>query len=172
MKKLILFFFISIVSYSQTDINKLKLENSNLKAELKIYKDENDYLKKVFKINHPIKELVEGNNSYKITSVVKEKDFLKFSVLIESIDEDKRLTIGDFQLVDLEGNYYKIDLSNTGDIYPKLVKEVPYKLELSFKVGDVKPLFIKLLQFKISSQPERNLFENQTHSVFFKDLKI
>ena len=91
---------------------------------------------------------------------------------MEAKDENKKMTIGDISIVDIEGKEYEIDLYKSSRPYPELAFNTPIKLTFSFKNIDNQPLFIKLFRFKITSQPKRNLFENTKSNLEFKDLKV
>ena len=91
---------------------------------------------------------------------------------MEAKDENKKMTIGDISIVDIEGVEYEIDLYKSSRPYPELAFNTPIKLTFSFKNIENEPLFIKLFRFKITSQPIRNLFEDTKSNLEFKDLKV
>lgn len=176
IKKLITLsvFSIAISGFSQTNLEALKKENEALKSTNKVLNSENEYLKKVLDINKPILETETENSSFKITKVTGNKagKNIEISFLIESKDENKKMTIEDVSIVDVEGNEYKIDLYKSSKPFPQLAKNVPLKLTFSFKDIQGEPLFIKMFKFKTTSQPERNTFEKAKSILEFKDLKV
>ena len=112
MKKTLLLSAISVVSlmYSQTNCDAIKKENEALQSTNKTLTSENEYLKKVLEINRAILETETENSSFKITKVVgnKAEKNITISFLIETKDENKKMTIEDIFIVDIEGN--KIEL--------------------------------------------------------------
>ena len=91
---------------------------------------------------------------------------------MEAKDENKKMTIGDISIIDIEGVEYEIDFYKSSRPYPELDLNTPIKLTFSFTNIENTPLFIKLFRFKITSQPKRNLFENTKSNIEFKDLKV
>ncbi|MGV0856995.1 transposase [Empedobacter brevis] len=176
MKKILLLSALSIVSlgYSQTNCDTLKKENENLQSANKTLISENDYLKKVLDINHPSVEVEKENSVFKITKITGNKAEKQITVtfLIEAKDENKKMTIEDIVIVDIEGNEYKIDLYKSSRTYPELALDVPLKLTFSFKEIEGEPLYIKIFRFRTTSQPERNLFEKKRADLEFRDLKV
>ena len=135
---------------------------------------ENDYLKKIVEINKPILETEKNNSSFKITKVTgnKAEKTIAITFLVEAKDENKKMTIGDISIVDIEGIEYEIDLYKSSRPYPELALNTPIKLTFSFKNIENEPLYIKLFRFGITSQPIRNLFEDTKSNLEFKDLKV
>lgn len=176
MRKILLLSAISVASltYSQANCESLKKENENLQSTNEILVSENEYLKKVLEINKPILETEKENSSFKITKAVgnKTEKSIAVSFLVEAKDENKKMTIEDISIVDIEGNEYKIDLYKSSKPYPGLALNVPVKLTFSFKDIQGEPLFIKLFRFKTTSQPERNSFEKTRSNLEFRDLKV
>ncbi|MBQ0148208.1 MAG: transposase [Flavobacteriaceae bacterium] len=174
MKPLLLIFCLTNFAFAQTELETLELENSNLKAELKQFKTENVFLRNVFDLNQPEYEITQENISYKITSIKgnKEQSKIKISLLIESIDENKRLAMTDFECIDLEGIIYKINLNNSDDVYPKLTKNVPIKFNFTIDTLGNQPIFMKLLKIRNSIQPESNLFLEKRGNIYFRDLRV
>ncbi|PQA97025.1 transposase [Chryseobacterium shigense] len=176
MKKLITLslLLIGISGFSQTNCEALKKENEALQSTNKVLTSENDYLKKVLEINKPILETETENSSYRITKVTGNKAGKNIEIifLIESKDENKKMTIEDISIVDIEGNEHKIDLYKSSKPFPELAKNVPLKLNFSFKDIQGEPLFIKIFKFITTSQPERNTFEKTKSNLEFKDLKV
>lgn len=176
MKKILLLFLISIYSfsYSQANCETLKKENETLQSTVKTLNSENEYLKKVLDINKPILETEKENSSIKITKVIgnKKEKSIAVTFLIEAKDENKKMTIEDISIVDIEGNEYKIDLYKSSKPYPDLALNVPVKSTFSFKDIQGEPLFIKIFRFKTISQPERNTFEKARSNLEFRDIKV
>ena len=166
--------FITALAFSQTNCETLKKENEVLKSTNKILTSENEYLKKVLEINKPILETEKDNSSFKITKVTgnKAEKTISITFLVEAKDENKKMTIEDISIVDIEGKEYEIDFYKSSRPYPELVLNTPVKLTFSFKNIENEPLFIKLFRFKETSQPIRNLFENTKSNIEFKDLKV
>ena len=166
--------FITALAFSQTNCETLKKENEVLKSTNKILTSENEYLKKVLEINKPILETEKDNSSFKITKVTgnKAEKTISITFLVEAKDENKKMTIEDISIVDIEGKEYEIDFYKSSRPYPELDLNTPIKLTFSFKDIENQPLFIKLFRFKITSQPKRNLFENTKSNIEFKDLKV
>ena len=166
--------FITALAFSQTNCETLKKENEVLKSTNKILTSENEYLKKVLEINKPILETEKDNSSFKITKVTgnKAEKTISITFLVEAKDENKKMTIEDISIVDIEGKEYEIDFYKSSRPYPELDLNTPVKLIFSFKNIENQPLFIKLFRFKITSQPKRNLFENTKSNLEFKDLKV
>ena len=161
-------------AYSQTNCETLKKENETLQSTNKVLLSENEYLKKVLDINKPILETETENSTFKITKVVGNKTAksIEITFLIESKDENKKMTIEDISVVDIEGNEYKIDFNTSSKLFPKLAKDVPVKLTFSFKDVQGEPMFVKMFRFKTTSQPDRNTFEKMRSNLEFKDLKV
>ena len=166
--------FITALAFSQTNCETLKKENEVLKSTNKILTSENEYLKKVLEINKPILETEKDNSSFKITKVTgnKAEKTISITFLVEAKDENKKMTIEDISIVDIEGKEYEIDFYKSSRPYPELVLNTPVKLTFSFKNIENEPLFIKLFRFKETSQPIRNLFEDTKSNLEFKDLKV
>ena len=176
MKKLLTLSALSITTlgFSQTNCEALKKENEALKSTNKVLTSENDYLKKIVEINKAILETEKDNSSFKITKVTgnKAEKTIAITFLVEAKDENKKMTIGDISIVDIEGVEYEIDLYKSSRPYPELALNTPVKLTFSFKNIENEPLFIKLFRFKETSQPKKNLFENTKSNLEFKDLKV
>ncbi|MBS1548296.1 transposase [Amniculibacterium sp. G2-70] len=176
MRKILLLSAISMVSsiYGQTNCDALKKENEVLQSANKTLTSENEYLKKGLEINKPIIDTEQENSSFKITKVEgnKAEKNITISFLIETKDENKKMTIEDIFIVDIEGNEYKIDLYKSSRPYPELAMGVPMKLNFSFKDIQGEPLFIKLFRFKATAQSGKNSFEIKRSNLEFKDLKV
>ena len=173
------FLFLSAIvfatlAYSQTNCEALKKENEAMQATNKVLTSENEYLKKVFDINKPILEAEKDNTTFKITKVNGNKagKNIEITFLIESKDENKKMTIEDIAVVDVEGNEYKLDFSKSSKIFPQLAKSVPVKLIFSFKDVQGEPIFIKMFKFKTTAEPDRNSREKVRSNLEFKDLKV
>ena len=166
--------FITALAFSQTNCETLKKENEVLKSTNKILTSENEYLKKVLEINKPILETEKDNSSFKITKVTgnKAEKTISITFLVEAKDENKKMTIQDISIVDIEGKEYEIDFYKSSRPYPELELNTPMKLTFSFKNIENEPLFIKLFRFRVTSQPKRNLFENTKSNIEFKDVKV
>ena len=164
----------STFGYSQTNCDVLKKDNEALQSTNKVLVSENEYLKKVLDINKPILETETENSAFKITKVEGNKTAksIELTFLIESKDENKKMTIEDIFVVDIDGNEYKIDFNTSSKFFPKLAKDVPVKLIFSFKDIQGEPMFIKMFRFKATSQPDRNTFEKTRSNLEFKDLKV
>ena len=156
--------------YSQTNCDVLKKENESLQSTNKVLVSENDYLKKVLDINKPILETETENSTYKITKVTgnKAEKTISITFLVEAKDENKKMTIEDISIVDIEGKEYEIDFYKSSRPYPELDLNTPIKLTFSFKDIENQPLFIKLFRLKIISQPIRNLFEDTKSNLELK----
>lgn len=176
MKKLLFLSAIAFASfgYCQTNCEALKNENETLRSTIKALSSENEYLKKVLDINKPILEMEKENSSFKITKIVgnKAERTIAITFLVEAKDENKKMSIDNVSIVDIEGNEYKIDLYKSSRPYPELALNVPIKLTFSFKDIQGEPLFIKLFRLRTISQPERNLFESIRANIEFRDLKV
>ena len=162
------------LGYSQSNCDALKKENEALKSTNKVLLSENEYLKKVIDINKPILETETENSTFKITKVVGNKTAksIEITFLVEAKDENKKMTIEDISVVDIEGNEYKIDFFKSSKTFPQLAKNVPVKLTFSFKDIQGEPMFIKMFRFKTTSQPDINTFEKTRSNLEFKDLKV
>ena len=171
MKKLLILSALSITTlgFSQTNCEDLKKENEALQSTNKILTLENDYLKKIVETNKAILEIEKDNSSFKITKVIgnKAEKTIAITFLVEAKDENKKMTIGDISIVDIEGKEYEIDLYKSSRPYPELALNTPIKLTFSFKNIENEPLFLKLFRFKETSQPIRNLFEDTKSNLEF-----
>ncbi len=165
---------VASLAYGQTNYEALKKENESLQATNKVLTSENEYQKKVLEINNPILETEKENASFKITKVFGNRvgKNIEITFLIEAKDENKKMTIEDISIVDIEGNEHKIDFYKSSKPYPELASNVPVKLTFSFKEIQGEPMFIKIFRFKTTSQPERNLFEKTKSNIEFRDLKV
>jgi len=165
---------IAALGFSQANCEALKKENEALQSTNKVLTSENEYLKKVLDINKPILETETENSSFKITKVTGNKvgKNIEIAFLIEAKDENKKMAIEDVSIVDIEGNEHKIDLYKSSKPFPELTKNVPLKLNFSFKDIQGEPMFIKMFKFRTTSQPERNTFEKTKSNLEFKDLKV
>ncbi len=176
MRKTIILSLILIYSlaYSQSNCEPLKKENETLQSTIKTLSSENEYLKKVLDINKPILDTEKENSSFKITKVVgnKTEKSITVSFLVEAKDENKKLTITDISIVDIEGNEYKIDLYKSSKPYPELALNTPVKLNFSFKDIQNEPLFIKLFRFKTNSNSEKSPLGGSKSNLEFKDIKV
>jgi hypothetical protein len=172
-----LFLFAAVMTaygYGQTNCDALKKDNETLQSANKVLTSENEYLKKALDLNKPVLESEQENSTYTITAVKGNKagKNIEITFLIESKDENKKMTIEDISVVDVEGNEYKIDLYKSSKTYPQLSKNVPVKLTFSFKDVPGEPMFIKMFRFKTISQLERNTFEKSRANLEFRDLKV
>ena len=160
--------------YSQTNCDVLKKDNEALQSTNKVLVSENEYLKKVLDINKPILETETENSAFKITKVTGNKagKNIEITFLVEAKDENKKMTIQDISIIDIEGNEYGIDFFKSSKTFPQLAKNVPQKLTLSFKDIQGEPMFIKMFRFKTTSQPDRNTFEKTRSNLEFRDLKV
>lgn len=176
MKKILLLSAIAVASlgYGQTNCEAFKKENETLQSTTKTLSSENEYLKKVLDISKPILDTEKENSSFRITTVVgnKAENSIVITFLVEAKDENKKMSIGDASIIDIEGNEYQIDYFKSSRPYPELALNVPIKLTFSFKDIQDEPLFIKLFRFKTNSQPERNLFESTRSNIEFRDIKV
>lgn len=176
MRKLLFLSAIAFASfgYSQTNCEALKNENETLQSTLEMLSSENGYLRKALDINKPILETEKENSSFKITKIVgnKPERTIAITFLVEAKDENKKMSIDNVSIVDIEGNEYQVDLYKSSRPYPELAMNVPIKLTFSFKDIQGEPLFITLFRLRTISQPERNLFENTRANIEFRDLKV
>ena len=176
MRKILFLSAISVASlgYSQTNCESLKKENETLQSTIKTLSSENEYLKKVLDINKPILETEKENSSFKITKVVgnKAEKSIVVTFLIEAKDENKKMTITDISIVDIEGNEYKIDLYKSSKPFPELALNTPVKLNFSFKDIQNEPLYIKLFRFKTNSTSEKSPLGGIKSNLEFKDIKV
>ncbi|PQA92087.1 transposase [Chryseobacterium piscicola] len=145
-----------------------------MKTENKILSSENDYLKKVLSVNTPLLQSEKENTLYQITKVTGNKagKSIEITFLITAKDENKKLTIEDISIIDMEGNEYKADLYKSSRPFPELSLNTSHKLTFSFKDIKSQTLFIKIFRFKTTAQPERNTFEKTKSNLEFKDFKI
>ena len=155
-------------------MRKSKKENEVLQSTNEVLTSENEYLKKIVEINKAILETEKDNSSFKITKVTgnRAEKTIAITFLVEAKDENKKMTIEDISIADIEGKEYEIDFYKSSRPYPELDLNTPIKLTFSFKNIENQPLFIKLFRFKITSQPIRNLFEDTKSNLEFKDLKV
>ena len=155
-------------------MRKSKKENEVLQSTNKVLTSENEYLKKIVEINKAILETEKDNSSFKITKVTgnRAEKTIAITFLVEAKDENKKMTIEDISIADIEGKEYEIDFYKSSRPYPELAFNTPIKLTFSFKNIENEPLFIKLFRFKETSQPIRNLFEDTKSNLEFKDLKV
>lgn len=176
MKKILFLSGISFatLAYSQTNCEYLKKENETFQSTIKTLSSENEYLKKVLDINKSILATEKENSSFKVTKVVGNKadKSITISFLVEAKDENKKMTITDISIIDIEGNEYKLDYFKSSSPHPELALNTPVKLNFSFKDIQDEPLFIKLFRFKTNSQPERNLFESTRSNIELRDIKV
>ena len=161
--------FITALAFSQTNCENLKKENEVLQSTNKILTSENEYLKKIVEINNPISETEKDNSIFKVTKVIgnKAEKTIAIIFLVEAKDENKKMTIEDISIADIEGKEYEIDFYKSSRPYPELDLITPIKLTFLFKNIENQPLFIKLFRFKITSQPIRNLFEDTKSNLEF-----
>ena len=155
-------------------MRKSKKENEVLQSTNKVLTSENEYLKKIVEINKAILETEKDNSSFKITKVTgnRTEKTIAITFLVEAKDENKKMTIGDISIVDIEGVKYEIDFYKSSSPIPELALNTPIKLTFSFKNIENEPLFIKLFRFGITSQSKKNLFEETKSNLEFKDLKV
>ena len=182
MKKILLSssLILSSFVYSQTDndlkieIEKIKNDITVLKTEVQSIKSQNIYLKKSLDINTPILEQKNNNNEYRITKVVGDKNEKTISInfLIESKDENKKSTLRDFSIIDLNGNQYKIDFNKSSITYPKLSVNVPINIKITFGNVNEEIKIIKLFKFRTKNEPEVNPLKFNTSSQEFRDLNV
>lgn len=163
MKKLLLLavcsFCIVLGSYAQENksIEKLKMGVDSLKNEVRLLKsdvgiikgtiksvqDENTYLRNVLKIGEPVKEFSNGDITIKLLKVEGNRGdkSVTFRFLLYNNGEEHLLYIDMNDIVDAEGNGYKVDshLFGTETIYSfvKLYKNVPLKCSVTYK--DIPP---------------------------------
>ena len=164
----------SIFGYSQTNCDVLKKENEALQSTNKILVSENEYLKKVFDINKPIIETEKENSTFKITKVTGNKagKNIEITFFVEAKDENKKMTIQDISIIDIEGNEYKVNYFKSSEPYPDLVLNVPMKLTFSFKDVQDEPLFIKLFRFKTNSKSDKTPIEGIRSNIELRDIKV
>ena len=176
MRKLLFFLAISFASllYSQTNCESLKKENETLSSENKTLSSENEYLKKVLDINKPILETEKENSSFRITKVVgnKAEKSIAITFLVEAKDENKKMSIDDVSIVDIEGNEYNLDYFKSSSPHPALALNTPVKLNFSFKDMQGEALFIKLFRFKTNSNSEKSPLGGIRSNIEFRDLKV
>ncbi len=91
---------------------------------------ENEYLKKILEINKPVLETKQDNSLFEITKVIgnKTEKTIVITFLMEAKDENKKMTIGDISIVDIEGVEYEIDFYKSSKPYPELALNTPIKL--------------------------------------------
>ena len=162
------------LAYCQTNYESLKKENETFQSTIKTMSSENEYLKKVLDINKPILETEKENSSFRITKAVGNKadKSIAITFLVEARDENKKMTIDDISIVDIEGNEYKMNYFKSSEPYPDLALNVPIKLTFSFKDIQDEPLFIKLFRFKTNSKSEKNRIEGIKSNVELRDIKV
>lgn len=181
MKRLLLLFYFVIANFvfAQTneelkkEIDDIKISIRNLKQDIDAVRTENVYLKTTLNINEAILEQEQNNSLYKITKVVgnKAEKTVLISFLVESKDVNKELYISDLSIIDLEGNEYKVDLFKSSSPFPKLVLNVPMKLNFSFKNIENESQFLKLFRFQTKSKKQGER-EELINNFEFKDLKV
>ena len=156
-------------------MRKSKKENEVLQSTNKVLTSENEYLKKIVEINKAILETEKDNSSFKITKVTgnRAEKTIAITFLVEAKDENKKMTIEDISIADIEGKEYEIDFYKSSSPYPKLALDVPLKLTFSFKNIQNEPLFIKLFRFKANSKSKKktDIFGINSN-IEFKDLEV
>ena len=182
MKKLLLLTILSIsnFTYSQTneelksEMNKIKSDISTMKSDIQSVKAQNIYLKKSLAINTPILENTVDDSSFKITKVIGNKNEKTVSItfLVETKNENKKMTFGKVYVVDIEGNRYDVDYMKSSNTYPELTLDIPIKLTFTFNDFEKEHLVLKLFKFSTESSLENNLFKKSRSIVEFKDLNI
>ncbi len=165
---------IASLGYSQTNCESIKKENETLQSTIKTLSSENEYLKKVLDINKPILDTEKENSSFKITKAIgnKAEKSIAITFLVEAKDENKKMSIDDISIIDIEGNEYKVNYFKSSEPYPDLALNVPIKLTFSFKDIQDEPLFIKLFRFKTNSKTEKNRIEGIRSNIELRDIKI
>ena len=136
-------------------MRKSKKENEVLQSTNKVLTSENEYLKKIVEINKAILETEKDNSSFKITKVTgnRAEKTIAITFLVEEKDENKKMTIEDISIADIEGKEYEIDFYKSSRPYPELDLNTPIKLTFSFKNIENQPLF------KNTKGLERNVLE-------------
>jgi hypothetical protein len=166
--------------YSQTnnelkaEIENIKKEITELKSEIQSVKTQNIFLKKSLDINTPVLELKNNNNEYRITKVIgnKKEKSISINFLIEAKNENKTSNLGDFSLVDLNGNVYEFDVYKSTPPYPKLSVNVPINFKATFKDINEETKIIKLFKFRTRNEPENNALNFSSSLQEFRDLNV
>ena len=164
----------SIYSFGQECCETLKKELSTIKTDIQAIKSENLALKKVIEINTPILKVEKENTEFTLTKVIgnKKDKTIAITFLIESKDENKKTTLQDISIIDIEGNEHDVDLYKSSNPFPELSKDVPLKLNFSFKNIENETLYIKILRFRVSTNNSNNPFEEKRFPIELRDFKI
>ncbi len=158
----------------KNEIEKIKIEITELRSDIQTVKSHNIYLNKILEINTPILEQKLNNNEYKITKIVgnKKENTISINFLIAAKDENKTSILLDFSIVDLLGNEYQVDLKRSTNTFPKLTVNVPMNIKITFKDIIEEPKIIKLFRFSSRNEPERNSADFNKSKQEFRDLNV
>ncbi|HCD9236763.1 TPA: hypothetical protein NEG48_003811 [Elizabethkingia anophelis] len=186
MKKILLTSFSMIITslVAQSNCETFKNQVTSLQSENKELNSQNEYFKKILKINTPLLESTKDGTNFKIVKVVGDKTTKSISIalLLEAKDENKSysiLTLDPISIIDLEGNEVKINWDKSIDVMQgNLTLGVPKKIVMVFTYKDdntylEEPKIIKLFKFKFTSKIESKKYSLEEAKILleFNDLK-
>ncbi|MHC6199192.1 hypothetical protein [Elizabethkingia miricola] len=184
--KRILFASFSIIITSlaaQSNCETLKTQIASLQSENKELASQNEYFKKILKINTPFLETTKDGTNFKIIKVVGDKTTksIYITLLLETKDENKSyLTISEpASIIDMEGNDVKINWDKSVEVNGNLTLNAPKKIIMAFTYKDnnlysEEPRIIKLFKFKFISKVDSKKYSvEDTRTILeFNDLNI
>ena len=163
-----------IFSFGQECCETLKKDLNSVKADIQAVKNENLALKKAIEINTPILKAEKENTEFNVTKVIgnKKDKTITITFLVESKDENKKSSIQDISIVDIEGNEYEVDFYKSSRPFPELSKNVPLKLTFTLKDIKNESLYVKILRFRVNTNSNYNPFEEKKFSIELRDFKV
>ncbi|MCT4315473.1 hypothetical protein HZP15_10005 [Elizabethkingia anophelis] len=183
-KNLLASFSIIITSLAaQNNCENLKNQIASLQSENKELAAQNEYFKKILKINTPLLETTKDGTNFKIVKVIGDKTTksVSITILLEAKDENKSYsTISEpASITDLEGNDVKINWDKSLEVSGNLTLNVPKKAIMVFTYKDdnlysEEPRTIKLFKFKFISKVDSKKYsvEDVRTILEFNDLKV
>lgn len=185
MKKILLASFSIIITSlaAQNNCENLKNQIASLQSENKELAAQNEYFKKILKINTPLLETTKDGTNFKIVKVIGDKTTksVSITILLEAKDENKSYsTISEpASITDLEGNDVKINWDKSLEVSGNLTLNVPKKAIMVFTYKDDNlysegPRTIKLFKFKFISKVDSKKYsvEDVRTILEFNDLKV
>ncbi|HAY3555730.1 hypothetical protein [Elizabethkingia anophelis] len=185
MKKILLVSFSMIITSlaAQNNCENLKNQVASLQSENKELASQNEYFKKILKINTSLLETTKDGTNFKIVKVVGDKTTksVYITMLLETQDENKSYsTISEpASIIDLEGNDVKINWDKSLEVSGSLTLGVPKKVIMIFTYKDgnlysEEPRIIKLFKFKFIAKLDSKKYsvEDVRTILEFNDLKI
>ncbi|NHQ79936.1 hypothetical protein, partial [Elizabethkingia miricola] len=117
---------------AQSNCETLKTQIASLQSENKELASQNEYFKKILKINTPFLETTKDGTNFKIIKVVGDKTTksIYITLLLETKDENKSyLTISEpASIIDMEGNDVKINWDKSVEVNGNLTLNAPKKI--------------------------------------------